>query len=58
MKVYCQTKKLRQLTSGTGSLLVGCMESMVKIVILDLGKIEGWEFAKYHDCSQFPTSAQ
>ena len=39
MKVYCQTKKLRQLTSGTGSLLVGCMESMVKIVILDLGKI-------------------
>ena len=30
------------------------MESVVNIVILDLESIEGWAFAKYHDCSQFP----
>ena len=58
----CELKtKLRQLTSGTGSSLVGRMESVVKIVILDLAReLEGWAFAKYHDCNspKWTTSAQ
>ena len=46
MRAYCQTNKLRQLTSGTGSLLVGHMETVAKIVILDLESIEGLGICK------------
>ena len=42
VKAYCQTKASRQLTSGTGSLLVERMGSVVKFVIPDLEEsIEG-----------------
>ena len=44
VKAYCQTKRLRQLRSGTGSLLVGHINRVVKIVIHDLGSIEGLAF--------------
>ena len=54
VKDYCQTKKFRQFTFGTGSLLIGRMVSVVEIVTLDLESIEGLAFVKYHDCSQFP----
>ena len=33
VKAYYQTKKLRQLTFSTGSLLVGRMKNVIKIVI-------------------------
>ena len=53
VKVYCNSQRYTLLLSsdsGTGSLLV----TNGKIAILDLESIEGWTFAKYHDCSQFP----
>ena len=62
VKAYCQTKKLRQLTFGTSSLLIGRMVSVVKIVTLDLESIEGLAFVKYTmtvlNSPKWSTSAQ